>query len=48
MHTMKLATVFCVVVLLIAGSAFAQQLPNPYGPNINLVTAKKVAAAAAA
>jgi uncharacterized protein GlcG (DUF336 family) len=45
---MKLATVFCVVVLLIAGSAFAQQLQNPYGPNINLVTAKKVAAAAAA
>jgi hypothetical protein len=25
----------------------AQQMPNPYGPNINLATAKKVAAAAA-
>jgi glc operon protein GlcG len=26
----------------------AQQMPNPYGPNISLATAKKVAAAAAA
>ena len=48
MRPMKLAAVFCVVALFIAGSAFAQQMPNPYGPNINLVTAKKVAAAAAA
>jgi uncharacterized protein GlcG (DUF336 family) len=48
MRTMNLATVFCVVALFIAGPSFAQQLPNPYGPNINLVTAKKVAAAAAA
>ena len=48
MRTTKLAAVFCVVALFIAGSAFAQQMPHPYGPNINLVTAKKVAAAAAA
>jgi glc operon protein GlcG len=48
MRSMKPAAVFCVVALFIAGSAFAQQMPNPYGPNINLVTAKKVAAAAAA
>lgn len=43
----KLAAV-SVVALFIAGSAFAQQMPNPYGPNINLAAAKKVAAAAAA
>jgi uncharacterized protein GlcG (DUF336 family) len=48
MLTMKLAAVFCVVALSIGGLAFAQQMPNPYGPNINLATAKKVAAAAAA
>jgi len=48
MLTMKLAAVFCVVALSIAGLAFAQQMPNPYGPNINLAAAKKVAAAAAA
>jgi glc operon protein GlcG len=32
----------------IGGLAFAQQMPNPYGPNINQAAAKKVAAAAAA
>ena len=48
MRTMSLAPVFCVVALFIAGTAFAQQMPNPYGPNINLAAAKKVAAAAAA
>jgi uncharacterized protein GlcG (DUF336 family) len=32
---------------IISGVAVAQQMPNPYGPNINLATAKKVAAAAA-
>ena len=47
MRTMNLASVFSIVALFIAGSSFAQQMPNPYGPNINLVTAKKVAAAAA-
>jgi len=45
---MKLTAVICVIALFIAGSAVAQQMPNPYGPNINLVAAKKVAAAAAA
>jgi glc operon protein GlcG len=48
MRTMKLTAVICVIALFIAGSAVAQQMPNPYGPNINLVAAKKVAAAAAA
>jgi glc operon protein GlcG len=48
MRSLKLATVLCVLALFIAGSAFAQQMPNPYGPNINLANAKKVAAAAAA
>ena len=32
---------------IVSGIAVAQQMPNPYGPNINLATAKKVAAAAA-
>lgn len=35
------------VLLVFSGVALAQQMPNPYGPNINLATAKKVAAAAA-
>jgi len=48
MLSMKFAAVFIVVALSVGGLAFAQQMPNPYGPNINLVTAKKVAAAAAA
>ena len=48
MRSLKLAAVLCVLALFIAGSAFAQQMPNPYGPNINLADAKKVAAAAAA
>ncbi len=48
MRSMKLAAVLCVVACFIAGSAFAQQMPNPYGPNINLAAAKKAAAAAAA
>jgi glc operon protein GlcG len=48
MRSLKLAAVLCVLALFIAGSAFAQQMPNPYGPNINLANAKKVAAAAAA
>jgi glc operon protein GlcG len=48
MRSLKLAAVLCVVALFIAGTAFAQQMPNPYGPNINLEKAKAVAAAAAA
>jgi len=48
MRSLKLAAVLCVLALFIAGSAFAQQMPNPYGPNIGLDAAKKVAAAAAA
>jgi glc operon protein GlcG len=47
MRSLKLAAVLCVVALFISGSAFAQQMPNPYGPNISLANAKKVAAAAA-
>ena len=48
MRSLKLAAVLCVLAVFIAGSAFAQQMPNPYGPNIGLDAAKKVAAAAAA
>jgi len=48
MRSLKLAAVLCVVALFITGSAFAQQMSNPYGPNIGLDAAKKVAAAAAA
>ena len=47
MRAIKLAAVLCVVGLFLAGSVFAQQMPNPYGPNIGLEAAKKVAAAAA-
>lgn len=47
MRFLKIAVVLCVAVLFNAGSAFAQQMPNPYGSNINLAAAKKVAAAAA-
>ena len=48
MQKVKLMTAICCVALFAVGSlAMAQQMPNPYGPNINLATAKKVAAAAA-
>ncbi len=47
MHSMKLVAVLCVVAFFIAGSTFAQQMPNPYGPNISLANAKKAATAAA-
>ena len=47
MRSLKLTVALCVLALFIAGSAFAQQMPNPYGPNIGLDAAKKVAAAAA-
>ena len=29
MRSLKLAAVLCVLALFIAGSAFAQQMPNP-------------------
>jgi glc operon protein GlcG len=49
MRSFKLLVVLSVFGLwLVSGVALAQQMPNPYGPNINLATAKMVAAAAAA
>ena len=48
MRSLKFAAVLCAVALFVAGAAFAQQMPNPYGPNISLEKAKAVAAAAAA
>jgi glc operon protein GlcG len=48
MSTLKYATALTVfVVLLFSGSLMAQQMPNPYGPNMNLAAAKQVALAAA-
>jgi uncharacterized protein GlcG (DUF336 family) len=48
MRILKVITVLSVVLLFVfSGVALAQQMPNPYGPNISLATAKKVAAAAA-
>ncbi len=48
MRKLKLITaVCCVALFFVGGTTMAQQMPNPYGPNINLATAKKVAAAAA-
>jgi len=48
MRELKLMTLIgCIVVFAATGITLAQQMPNPYGPNINLATAKKVAAAAA-
>jgi uncharacterized protein GlcG (DUF336 family) len=48
MRKLKLITAICCMVLFaVASITMAQQMPNPYGPNINLATAKKVAAAAA-
>jgi glc operon protein GlcG len=48
MRKLKLITAICCMALfVVAGTTMAQQMPNPYGPNINLATAKKVAAAAA-
>ena len=48
MRNLKLiATLCCVALFFVASATMAQQMPNPYGPNINLATAKKVAAAAA-
>jgi uncharacterized protein GlcG (DUF336 family) len=48
MRKLKLITaICCVAAFVVAGTTMAQQMPNPYGANINLATAKKVAAAAA-
>jgi len=48
MRKLKLITAICCVALFaVAAMTMAQQMPNPYGANINLATAKKVAAAAA-
>jgi glc operon protein GlcG len=48
MNVIKLAAVLLsAAALFTTASASAQQMPNPYGPNINLAAAKKVAAAAA-
>ncbi len=44
----KMIVLVSVLALFVAGTALAQQMPNPYGPNLNLAAAKKVAAAAAA
>ena len=48
MRILKVIAVISVVLFVFSGVALAQQMPNPYGPNISLATAKKVAAAAAA
>jgi len=42
-----ITTLCCLALLLVASATVAQQMPNPYGPNINLAMAKKVAVAAA-
>jgi uncharacterized protein GlcG (DUF336 family) len=42
-----MTAIFCTLLFVAASIGMAQQMPNPYGPNINLATAKKVAAAAA-
>jgi glc operon protein GlcG len=48
MRKLKLMIIICCIALFaVAGVTMAQQMPNPYGLNINLATAKKVAAAAA-
>lgn len=49
MRALKRITLFSIMALFImTGFAMAQQMPNPYGPNVNLAAAKKAAAAAAA
>ena len=48
MRNLKLMIAICCIALFaVAGVTMAQQMPNPYGPNITLMTAKKVTAAAA-
>jgi glc operon protein GlcG len=47
MRKLNLMTpIFCTLLFVVASITMAQQMPNPYGANINLATAKKVAAAA--
>jgi uncharacterized protein GlcG (DUF336 family) len=49
MRVLKAVTLIGILALfMMTGIAMAQQMPNSYGPNISLATAKKVAAAAAA
>lgn len=47
MRAVILGASLFLVGLVTVGSAVAQQMPNPYGPAIELAKAKKVAAAAA-
>lgn len=47
MGKLKIIAVLCIALFVFSGIAVAQQMSNPYGSNINLATAKKVAAAAA-
>jgi glc operon protein GlcG len=47
MHFVKVGASLVLAGLFVVGSAVAQQMPNPYGPAIDLAKAKKVAAAAA-
>ncbi|MEI8174105.1 MAG: heme-binding protein [Deltaproteobacteria bacterium] len=47
MRIIRVIAIVCVMFFIFSGTALAQQMPNPYGPNINLANAKKVAAAAA-
>ncbi len=47
MGRVDLVAMFAVMGIFCAASVIAQQMPNPYGQNINLELAKKVAFAAA-
>ena len=47
MGKLKLTALLVVMFVFCAGPVVAQQMPNPYGPSINLESAKKVATAAA-
>jgi len=46
--TKKHVAVLAIAFALVPVSAFAQMMPNPYGPNISLAMAKKAAAGALA
>jgi glc operon protein GlcG len=48
MFPRSLAKFFAAVILTLCASAAHAQMPNPYGPSINLENAKKVAAPAMA
>ena len=47
MRILKVIAVMFSMFFIFSGITIAQQMPNPYGSNINLATAKIVAAAAA-